>query len=459
MARNSIYPSVMRILFTAAVLTVFLTGASAETFGSEEGPLPVITQIDIYDVSGLEAEERSTDGELVAEGLNETFEIEQQDETRTYRFDFTVVNEGEEDWVIEDEDELSHKGIDESWSTERVWYNLTDEEDFEGGEFEEGVVEWDTSGGVLGTDEEMSAQYIIDTDQDQSRLYEQEFLVNVTSDQFPSDDDFAGSQDKHELDLVKLGFLELDIDQPVDETTLPADKTFNLNGTVSCIEGECGEVESLPRYNQSESPDTQIQEETGEPFHTEGSNSFECELGFEEECGVEWSVNATGETESYHLLDIKSSSEFEEIEDESSEDREVQINLVIMMDLEWDVVDFGLLDPGEEDRSAEGNNEMKYNITVGDDANAIDHLWVKSTDLESTEDEGYSIEAGNISRSFDNDVNNLSDANRLTNTYQSIRSDISPGTVLTNYFWIDVPQGIIRGDYSGTMSFKANSTR
>ncbi len=444
------------ILIIMATSLLLLTTVSAETFGSEDGPLPNVTELQIYDVTDLDEEERSTGGELVDEGLNKTFELEQQDEQRQYRFDFTLVNDGEEDWEIEEEDELYHDNVDSTWSTERIWYRI-DGEDFEGGNFEENRVNWDTSqGGVLDTNEEMNAQYIIENNVDEPEFYDQEFLVNVTSEQFLSEDEFAGSRDDHELDITKLGFLDVDIDQPVDDTTLPADKLFTLNGTVSCIEGECGEVESLPRYNETESPDTVIPENEGEPFHTDGSNSIECSLGFEEECDVEWSVNATGETESYHLLDIESSSSFEDIEDESSEERLVQINIVLLMDLEWDVVDFGVLDPGEDERPAEGNEDMMYNITVGEDGNAIDELWIKATDLQHEEDENYNIPSENMSQSFENDV---STAESLSNSFQRIRTSISPGTVLTNYFWMDVPTGILRGEYNGTMTFKANSTR
>jgi len=438
------------VFFT--VILFFTVLSVATTFGdTEEAPVPEVTDIELYDVSELSGEDRYTGGDLVDSGLNETFEVVQQEEIREYRYSFSIENTGDESWEIDEEDELFHNGLNETWSVDRIWYEI--EEEKEAGTFEDGEVNWDTSeGGVLEPEEVMNAQYVVETDVERSHLLEQRFLANVTSEE-------TGSEDFQELDVTKLGFLNVDIDQPVDDTTLPADRTFTLNGTLSCDEGECGEVESAPRYNESDAPDTVIPEESGEPFHTEDGNTEECVLGHEEECDLEWSVNATGETESYHLLDIESSSEFEDIEDESSDEREVQINLVIMMDLEWDVVDFGLLDPGEENRSALGNEDEIYNITVGEDANAIDDLWVKSTDLQSEEDDSYSIEAGNISQSFENDPDNLSTSDRLTNTYRSIKSDISPGTVLTSYFWIDVPQGIIRGEYSGTMSFKANSTR
>jgi hypothetical protein len=70
--------------------------------------------------------------------------------------------------------------------------------------------------------------------------------------------------------------------------------------------------------------------------------------------------------------------------------------------------------------------------------------------------ENYSIGAGNLSYSFENDSGT---SNNISNKYETIRSDIDPGTVLNTFFWIDVPIGIYRGGYTGTMYFKANSTR
>lgn len=432
----------------AALLILSSGQVYAETFGSTEDPLPNVTELKIYDVTELSGEDRYTDGELVDEGLNKTFETIQQDGVREYRFSFRITNDGEQEWNITDQDQLFYDGLNESWSSTRIWYNLSEE--YEGGTFEDGRITWNTSeGSLLQPGEEMNAQYTVETDLERSHLLEQEFLVNNTETE-------SGSQDVHELDTTKLGFLNVELEDPVEETTLAVNRTFLMNSTVTCMEGECGDVDVVPRYNESESADTVIPEDSGEPFHTVEDPALQtCEDLEMEKCRVTWDVNASGEKETFHLLDVRADSAYEQISEESSTDTTVQINIVVLMDLEWDVIDFGILDPGTENSSATGNDELKYNITIGEDSNEIDDLWVRSTDLQSQENEDYSIGAGNISYSFEDDV---STSETLSNTYQSVKSNISPGSVLSTFYWLDVPTGIYKGGYNGTMYFKANVT-
>ncbi len=440
-------------LATLSVLVVFFQlSVSAETFGTGNSePLPNLTSIQVYDVTGLSESEKETGGELVTEGLNETFIVNQTESQRQYRFSFRIQNEGDTEWVINESDELYHEGLNSSWSIDKIWYNIS--QDYDGGNFSDGKTQWNTSkGGTLDSGSEMYAKYLVTIDLDESELHEQYFLVNDTSEN-------AGSQDYHDLDINKLGYLDMAINEPPQDTTLTQNKTFPLNTTVKCLEGECGEVEVSARYNESDAADTLMPEDSGAPFHTNESNRKQCSqnLQKDEECNVEWDVNATGELESHHLLDANASSSFSEISGNDTEDRLVQINMAVLINLSWSQTDFGVLDPGAENRSASENDNFGYNVTVPEESNTVDNLWLKATDMESRQrPEEYSIGAGNLSYSLQDDV---SESSSLSNSYQSIASDLGPGTILNTFYWIDIPFGIYKGEYNGSIIFKANSTR
>ena len=254
--------------------------------------------------------------------------------------------------------------------------------------------------------------------------------------------------------------LDVEIIEPPNESVLTQNKTFFMNGTVQCNDGDCGEVRATSRYNESSSADTLIPEGSGNPFHISNTQENEqicsTDLTQGETCDVSWEINTTGQLESYRLLDINASSPESEISNDSK-DHKVQINMAILMDTSWETTDFGLLDPGEQDQSAQGNHNLSYNLTVPEESNTVDNLWFKATDLVSDlRSDNYSIGAGNMSHSFENDS---STGSNFSTSYQSIRSDIGPGTVLNTFFWLDVPTGIYKGGYDGIMYFKANSTR
>jgi len=341
--------------------------------------------------------------------------------------------------------------LNSSWTVNKIWYNIS--QDYDGGTFSEGEVNWNTSqGGTLDSGETMYAKYLVDIDLAESEFHSQYFLVNDTSNN-------TGSEDYHELDVNKLGDLNVVLDDPPNDTVVTQNKTFLMNATLSCENGECGEVSASSRYNESSSADTLISENSGSPLHTKSQNTKICgsDLKKGQSCQISWDVNATGNLESYHWLDVNASSSFNDVSNNNSEDHRVQINMAILINTSWTTTDFGLLDPNTNDQPAKGNNNLSYNITVPEESNLVDDLWIKATDLTSElRPKNYSIGAGNISYSFQNDS---STANNISNSYQSIKSDIDPGTILSTFFWIDVPTGIYKGGYNGTMYFKANSTR
>jgi hypothetical protein len=437
-----------KILSLAVISVFFLGTASAESFGSTSGPLPNVTQLEIYDVKGLSTADKETEGSLEDSGLNKTFKIRQSTQTQ-YRFSFKIVNEGDQSWDLATSDELFHEGLNNTWSVDKTWYNIS--QDYDGGSFSDGKVSWDIDAdSVLDPSETMYAKYLVTIDGNKTFEYDQRFEVNDTSNS-------SGSFDEHRLRALKYGHLEVDILEPPNDTVLEQNKTFKLNGTAKCVDGRCGEVSLTSRYNTSNSADTAIPQ-TGEPFNTNKSNPSICDsfLTNNEQCSVEWFVNASGSKETFHKLDVLAESNTSLVNNNDSVDHLAQINSLLIFDLTWDTVDFGTLDPGAENKSATGNNDRTYNISVSEDSETIDDMWIRSTDLNSTKfPENYSISAENMSYSLQNDIDSETP---LSNTYQLLKSSISPGAIFTTYYWMDVPFGIYKGEYNGTIYFKANST-
>lgn len=436
------------VLLLTAIL--FLSAAGARTtFGSGNNePLPNVTELRIYDVTGLSPSEKETGGSLEDRGINQTFLVNQSEQERQYRFGFEIVNDGENSWGIQDLDNLSHEGLDASWGVDKIWYNISS--DYDGGSLENGEVSWDTSnGGTLAAGDKMYAKYLVNISITNSQTYEQKFLVNDSSEN-------SGSFDNHVLDANKLGFLNLTLEEPPNDTALTKNRFFQVNSTVTCEEGECGEVNVNPRYNESEKADTIIPRDSGKPFYTNTSRTKTCDSSLDKDqtCLTDWFVNASGELESWHLLDVNASSSFSGVEQNDTEDNLAQINTALIFDLEWDTTRFGVLEPGSLNNSAIDNDRKKHNLSVDERSQTIDKLWLRSTWLQAKNSD-YNISAENMSYSLQNDI---STENFLSTDYQIVEQSIDPGTVLNFFFWIDVPSGIAEGEYNGTLVFKANST-
>ncbi|MFB6208339.1 MAG: hypothetical protein ABEJ69_03240, partial [Candidatus Nanohaloarchaea archaeon] len=429
-----------------------------DAYGTGQGePLPNITAVKIYDVTN--AADKEQGGTLVASGLNRTFLIEQQDNQRQYRFEFVIENDGTVDWTLAGEDELYHQGLNNTWDVGKIWYNLSGQKI--GGDFTGNTVSWNTSkGGVLrnqDSNDTMWAKYLVNISETSSQEYNQYFEVNDTSDN-------AGSYDHHRLNITKYGFLAVTLKEPPNDTTLQQNVTFKMNATVTCSQGICGDVNLSARYNQSSTADTLIPEGAGTPFYTNRTNTNSCgtSMNAGETCFQTWEVNATGPLTSVHLLDANASSSLSQVPNNDSEDSRVTINQGILMSIYWDKVDFGVLDPGQENQSAVGNDAWKYNITIEENSLDVDELWVKADDLVASgwnnpaTGQPYTIVAGNVSYSHQNDI---STETELRNSYQQMATTVSAGTNYSTFYWMDVPEGLKTANYTGKIYFKANATR
>lgn len=404
-------------------------------------PLPQIENLQIFDVT--EETDQRENGKLKDEGLNKTFLIDQK-ENREYRFSFTVSNQGSESWNLDSEDNLQHEGLNESWNVFDIYYEIETSVE-EGGTFSNGDVEWNTgNGGILAENEEMETSYIVNVTQDSTNIFQQVFEAESTSS--------TGDSDFHELEVLKYGFLNAEIERPENNTVVQNNREFLMNGTVWCSEGDCGEIDFEPRRNGSSGQ----QSFTGDVFEVVDRNTTENCVDLLEDniCEVEWGINATGEPNTFHDLDFEASSIYEEVDADETEKNTVEIRDILMISLDWDRVNFGVLDPGDQERPAE-NNSQGYNVSVDDESNTVDNLWVKASSLTHESNENYRIGPGNMTYA---EENSYSSSTNFTESYSLFDTDLAPGTTKNLYYWLNVPYGILKGGYSGTITFKANST-
>jgi len=417
--------------------------------GGQSSAQPNVTDIRVYDVSNTSNEE--TGGKLVDSGLNSTLNLTLRD-NRKYRFEFKMVNDGLLNWEIQDQDELFHDGLNATWSFDRAWYNIS--QDYDGGSFTNGKVTWDTSqGGTLIPDETMYAKYLINVTPNKTEKYGLRFEANDTSEN-------SGSFDQHTLNVTKLGKLNSSLSTPPSGTTTTVCRyeEFNVNATVGCENGVCGDVKGSLRYNSSNTVDTLMPENSGTPFHTVGSNLkiAENNMDRDQAVNISWTVNATGEIGKTYLIDANFSSNYNKISPNNTEDAELFSAESLRADFTQNKVDFGVLDPGTNDNPAVGNSDNRYNVTIRSCGSNV-NVYTSSTNLtpEGWGKQNYSIEAENVSYSTQNDI---SSETKYSTDYSLLESGVSSGTNLTTFYWIDIPEGIKSSEYKGTISYKINLT-
>ncbi len=435
-------------LFSAAFMVLILASV-ASGFGYDSGePLPNVSQLKVYDVTGISSTEKRTSGTLIHTGLNQTVTINQTQQ-RTYRFSFEVANRGASTWYLNSSDTMIHEPVNDGWSLEDVYYNITSNLFF-GGNLSQNTLNWDTGQqGSLEVGEKLYAEYILQIphiDQNKS----QQFLVNDSNSS-------AGSRDFHRLKVNRLGKLNVTMHEPPNNTVYQVNRTFDVNATIECLEGKCGDVNATPRYNTTTSRSV-IPSTESSPFYITGSASSGCSnMSAGETCRMLWGVNATGSEGSRYTIDVNASSSYSEIDEKNSSKSLVGLNSFILMGLDWETVDFGYIDPGEQDQRSKCTDysNCSYDVVIENYSVPVDNLWVKGTDLISQEDSDYSIGISNMTYGLTNDI---SYEKPVSNSYTKVASDLSPGTVLSTFYWLDVPTGIITGQYTGQITFKANKS-
>lgn len=402
--------------------------------------------IEIFDVTDVE--DKRDSGEVIASGTNETFEIEQEDRQKKYRFSFTVENSGLEDWEIEEEDTLSHEGLNSTWEVVDSYYEIEGNV-FEGSELEDRKLEWETVGGILESDTLLEANYIVETDTVTSNLYSMEFNAEMEN---------SSTKDQHNLNKTKYGFLNISLNEPPETFTVQQNQTFEMNSSLVCREGKCGDVDTSVRYNESSvEPESLIPvDDSEEPFYIVGSsNTRDCGvLEKDNKCEEKWEINATGSLNTTRLVDSQAISSFSEVNAVNSKNSEVTIAEALILDIEWDSIDFGTIGPGEENVSAIGNEDEKFNVTVPSNSVDADRIEIRSEKLNNSVNDGYYIGASNMSYNLENDENLQKP---LSEEYQILEENIDSGTTFPTYYWINVPTGIKADNYTGVIEFEASS--
>ena len=439
----------IKILFLA--VSVFLSLSAVSGFGYDAGePLPNVTGMEIYNVTGLSTTEKRNSGELIYSGLNGTASINQTD-PGNYRFSFEVTNQGASTWYLNSSDVMEHRNVNDAWPLEEVYYEISPDKYFGGG-LSEGTVSWSTGDQTsLDVGESLYAEYIVNIPEETAN-YSQEFFVNDSTSR-------AGSRDSHKLEINHVGRLNVTMFEPPNNTVYQINKTFDVNATVECLEGLCGDVNSTPRYNTS-SGMVPVPETISSPFYITRKVSSGCEnLSAGEKCRLQWLINATGEEGENYLMDVNSSSAtYDVLNFSDSNDSLIGLNSFIVMGLNWTKIEFGYIDPGQQDAVARCNDPLQncsYNVVVENYSVGIDNLWIKGTDLVSENNSDYRIGVTNMSYSLEN---NISTEKTITSTYSKVASNLDPGTILSTFYWLDMPQGLIEDWYTGQITFKANNT-
>lgn len=402
-----------------------------------------LENVQIFDVTDTENERDN--GELQGEGTS-TIEIEQEERNVQYRFDFTVQNNDEASFYFKDTETIQHEGINQEWTLEDI-FKEQNSEIFEGGQKTETEVQWNPTEATIPPDEEITLSYIVETDTTESNTYNTDLRIESLSQETNLE---AGPT----IDKTKFGFLEVNLQQPPQEFTAAEDSSFDIITETTCLEGECGTPTKEARYNETgTTPQTLIPEDSdNEPVYSLDSNPQDCEneLTHEETCTTDWEIQVTGEIGETVALDSLVQSNLDEVDEETSETSIFTIQDSLILDVEFEEINFGTVSPGKDEQEAT-QNDLGYNLTIPENSLEPSEIRVNATDLDNGLDDGYNIPIENMGFSLTNDE----PSNQLSNEKQLLTDDITTGQTIQTYYWLDIPTGITADTYTGVINFEA----
>ena len=421
--------------------------------GGVKVAIPNITNITMYNVSGLS--DTHIGGTLLPDyGLNTTIDFNVT-VNETWRAEFTVRNDGDANWNILSSDIAYHDGLNSSWAidaTNDIWYDLAGP-DKTGGTWSGGKVSWDTSnGGLLTKGGTMTFYYVFNITPIVRGVYAYPvyFLVNDTSMN-------AGSYDYSTYNVTSLlGWINATLNTPPDSTVVPKDRNFTINATVFCQDGKCGSVSGTARYNSTgATPDTAIPVGSGNPFYVHtGPNPKSCGTMVEgDNCTLTWVVNSTGTLQDDYEIDVQFTSTYPPVRNETS-DSTVQIGKVLLLSLQFSLIDFGVGNPNEY-LEASGNTGNLYNATLEGNSNDADGgLWIKGANLTNAGQPNYNVSTDTI----DWNATTHAAVEELATSWFSVQNTMTSGTNTTFYWWMTVPNSTAADQYNGTIYFMVNGT-
>jgi hypothetical protein len=248
-------------------------------------------------------------------------------------------------------------------------------------------------------------------------------------------------------------YLEVNLTNPDYSKTLNVgqNKTFNVNATVICKNGPCGEVFGTIMYNLSSlNPNTPVNTTIGDkPFYIKESPANarkSCGVMYSGDlCLLNWTINATGSVNTDWKIGVLFNSSYGDIQENNTQNVTVSIFFCsIDFNLSWSSIKFGLLDPSTGPNNASGNSNNEYNISVNSGSCDLD-FYINGTDLTNTTLNSI-IGVGNVT--WSNTSNNYSESFNLSSTVSALKSNVSQNTNVTTWYWINVPP-VYSGYYNG----------
>jgi len=242
-----------------------------------------------------------------------------------------------------------------------------------------------------------------------------------------------------------------------------ANRTFRINATVICRTSNCGIVNATIRYNKTSSlPDTAMPDSysSNDAFYVmETSNPQTCgSLNVDQQCNVSFLVNSTGDLYSLWLIDVQFTGQSATTND--TDNVAIEISKVLIVNVTWDTINFGELDPLTTDNPAPGNANDEYIISVHNNSNYVDWVWIKGTNLTNGTQSNERIYVENMKWNKDTvkPYDPPSGRNNITLDYQLLQSGLDSGEEICTYYWIDVPGGIYAKTYTGFIYIMYNAS-
>jgi len=233
-------------------------------------------------------------------------------------------------------------------------------------------------------------------------------------------------------------------------SNVPQNRTFFVNATVYCRNGDCGNVNGTLRYNSTGAdPDTYINTTLGDkPFFVNESPALatkDCAtnpLVQDEYCNLTWVINATGIIGRSWKFDVLFQSSGTSNTTHGS--NVSIISCTVDFSVGW-TVDFGSQVPNTLQNPA-AENAGGYNISVNSGSCATD-LYIKGTNMTNSSFTNF-IGTGNIT--WSNVSNTYSTSANLSDAYSIIRLNVQEITNATTWYWLNVPP-VFAGVYNGTI--------
>ena len=460
----------------------FSGAATTDVKSEEKLILPNITTIAIYDVTGQA--DTHTGGTLVKSSQNDTFDLFEDYDLHSRGIHRVEVNvTGNASWIISANTIAYQENLDSSWiidTTNDIWYT-NGTQDFTGGTFSSGRVTWDTSGGDVLEDGIVTFAYVVNlSGYTQARsVY---FFINETDHTHANG--LSWDEDYSVYNVTQVGYLEVVLAAPPDNTIVPWERNFTVNSTVYCRSGDCWDVYGYVRYNESSLlPDASVSATPGDvPFYVNDGkgNPQSCgDMLIDDYCTLSWVVNSTGSLGDEYEIGVLFNSTLNQ--SNHTTNSTVEIWIILLFSLNVDEITTWYIPPENPDDNYDAESPTNLVnpgvigskgssavlIELDDNSNDADGgIWVKGTNMTADPLTNYSIPVWNISICEGDDYPTpnsasscLSDSdNELQYDYQNMLAGMNSGEVYNITLFLDVQYGIAADTYRGTVYIMANAT-